>query len=175
MRADVEAGDEETSAEWLQELAGGQIPGELPVESEPTDWLDRLSPNETEEPAEENKPETPADEGEPPSQADEVSDWLKKLHDQEPEEPAQPESEIPAQPVEPIEATPDLSAWLSSLDGETPQVCHDPAPAQFFSYCPSGAGAAEEVGDEVAFVGRGFDDTFQQGLWFLGWVTQVFI
>ena len=121
MRADVEAGDEETSAEWLQELAGGQIPGELPVESEPTDWLDRLSPNETEEPAEENKPETPADEGEPPSQADEVSDWLKKLHDQEPEEPAQPESEIPAQPVEPIEATPDLSAWLSSLDGETPQ------------------------------------------------------
>jgi hypothetical protein len=53
------------------------------------------------------------------------------------------------------------------MDGEAPQIGHDPATAQLFRYRTRRAGATEEVGDKIAFVGRGFDDTFEKIFWFL--------
>ena len=58
------------------------------------------------------------------------------------------------------------------VDGELAQVGDDPLAAQFFGHGGRGAGAAEEVGDEVAFVGGGFDDAFEQGFGFLGGVVE---
>jgi len=39
-----------------------------------------------------------------------------------------------------------------------------------FGHCRSGAGAAEEIGYQITFVGRSFDDAFQEGFGFLGGV-----
>ena len=58
------------------------------------------------------------------------------------------------------------------VDGELAQVADDPLAAQLLRHGRRGAGAAEEVGDQVAFVGRGFDDAFEQGFGFLGGVVQ---
>ncbi len=64
-------------------------------------------------------------------------------------------------------------ALAGGVDGELAQVGDDPLAAQLLRHRGGGAGAAEEVGDEIAFVGGGFDDAFEQGFGFLGWVANV--
>jgi len=39
------------------------------------------------------------------------------------------------------------------MDGEAPQIGHDPATAEFLRHGARRAGATEEVGDKIAFVG----------------------
>ena len=53
------------------------------------------------------------------------------------------------------------------VDGELAQVADDPFAAQLLGHSGGGAGAAEKVGDQVAFVGGGLDDAFKQGFGFL--------
>ena len=65
-------------------------------------------------------------------------------------------------------------ALSSSVDGELAQVADHPLAPQFFCNGSSGAGAAEEVGHQVAFVGRGFDNAFEQSFGFLGSITGAF-
>ena len=60
------------------------------------------------------------------------------------------------------------------MNGEPPQIGHDPAPPQFFSHGPCCSGTAEEIGDKVAYVGRCFDDPFDEGFGFLGGVENRF-
>ena len=64
-------------------------------------------------------------------------------------------------------------ALAAGVDGEPPEVGHDPAPPQPLGHCAGRAAAAEEVGDEIAFVGAGFDDAFEKGFGFLGGVIEV--
>ncbi len=62
-------------------------------------------------------------------------------------------------------------AFAGGVDGEFAEIGGDPFAAQFFRHRRRGAGAAEEVGDEVAFVGRGLDDAFDECFWFLGGIV----
>jgi hypothetical protein len=55
-------------------------------------------------------------------------------------------------------------ALARGVDGELAQVADDPFAAQFFRHDRRGAGAAEEVGDQVTFVGGSFDDALYEGL-----------
>jgi hypothetical protein len=48
-------------------------------------------------------------------------------------------------------------ALAGGVNGELAEIGGDPLAAQFFCYSSGGAGAAEEVGDEVAFVGGSTD------------------
>jgi hypothetical protein len=52
-------------------------------------------------------------------------------------------------------------------------VAGNPATTQLFGYRCRGAAAAKEIADKVAFVGRGLDDTFEEGFGFLGGVIQA--
>ena len=52
-----------------------------------------------------------------------------------------------------------------------PRSVRNPFAPQFFGDGGGGARTAEEVGDEVAFVGGGFDDAFKEGFGFLGGVV----
>jgi hypothetical protein len=61
-----------------------------------------------------------------------------------------------------------------SVDGELTQVAADPFAVEFFRHGQRGAGAAEDISDEVAFVGGGLDDAFEQGFWLLGGVAKKF-
>ena len=65
-------------------------------------------------------------------------------------------------------------ALAGGVDGELAEVAGDPLAAQLLGHRRGRAGAAEEVGDEVAFVGRGFDDPFEQSFGFLSWVVNSF-
>ncbi len=60
------------------------------------------------------------------------------------------------------------------VDGELAEIGGDPLAAQFFGHGGGSAGAAEEIGDQIAFVGRGLDDTFKECFGFLGGVACVF-
>lgn len=53
-------------------------------------------------------------------------------------------------------------------------ITGNPATAQLFGNRCCGAAATEEITDEVAFVGRGLDDTFEEGFGFLGGVINSF-
>ena len=65
-------------------------------------------------------------------------------------------------------------AFARGVDGEFAQVGADPLAAQLFRDRRGRAGAAEEVGDEVAFVGGGFDDAFDEFLRFLSRIICTF-
>jgi len=60
------------------------------------------------------------------------------------------------------------------VDGKAAQVAGDPAPVHFFGYGGGGARAAEAIEDEIAFVGGGLDDAFEEGFWFLSSISCVF-
>ena len=47
------------------------------------------------------------------------------------------------------------------VDGELAEVGADPLAPELLRHRRRGAGAAEEVGDEIAFVAAGFDDAFE--------------
>ena len=51
-------------------------------------------------------------------------------------------------------------ALARRVDGELAQVAGDPFAPQLFGHGRRRAGTAEEVSDEIAFVGGGFDDAF---------------
>ena len=57
------------------------------------------------------------------------------------------------------------------MDTELAEIGGDPLAPQFLRHRRRGAGAAEEIGDEIAFVATGFDDAFKQGFGFLGGVA----
>jgi hypothetical protein len=54
-------------------------------------------------------------------------------------------------------------ALARGVDAELAQVGGDPFAAELFGHGGGRAGAAEEVGDEVAGVAAGFDDAFEEG------------
>ena len=54
-------------------------------------------------------------------------------------------------------------------------VAGNPATAKLLGYSRCSTAATEEITDEVAFVGRSLDDTFEEGFGFLGGVTDTFI
>ena len=53
-------------------------------------------------------------------------------------------------------------------------VAGNPATAKSFGYSCCGAAATEEIADEVAFVGRCLDDTFEEGFGLLSGVAYIF-
>jgi hypothetical protein len=65
-------------------------------------------------------------------------------------------------------------AFSAGVNGESSQVAHDPAAAQPLGHRSGGAGAAEEVGNQVALVGGGADDALQEGLGLLGGIVKSF-
>ena len=65
-------------------------------------------------------------------------------------------------------------ALACGVDGELAQIGDDPLPAQLLSHGGRSARAAEEVGDEVAFVGGSFDDAFEKSFGLLGGVICSF-
>ena len=64
-------------------------------------------------------------------------------------------------------------AFAGGVDGEFAEVGDDPLAAQLFCHGGGGAGAAEEVSDQVAFVAGCLDNAFYQGLWFLGGIAKA--
>ena len=60
------------------------------------------------------------------------------------------------------------------MDGVTPEVAGNPATAELLRHARRGAGAAEEVGDQVALVAAGLDDAFEEGFRLLGIISQEF-
>ncbi len=61
------------------------------------------------------------------------------------------------------------------VDGELPQVRDDPLAPQLLRHRRRRPRASEEVGDQVAFVGRSFDNAFEEGFGFLGWVVHILL
>lgn len=53
-------------------------------------------------------------------------------------------------------------------------VAGNPATAKFLGNRCCGSAATEEITDEVAFVGRSLDDTFEEGFGLLGGVADIF-
>ena len=51
----------------------------------------------------------------------------------------------------------------------------DPAAVEALRDLNGGAAAAEGIEDEIAFVGTGFDDAFEEGFGFLGWVAETLL
>ena|SRR5436309_14508471 len=64
-------------------------------------------------------------------------------------------------------------ALAASVNREPAEIAHDPAPPEPFRYRASRPAAAEEVGDEIAFVAAGFDDAFENGFGFLSGVAEI--
>ena len=60
-------------------------------------------------------------------------------------------------------------ALAGGVNGELAEVGDDPLAVELFGYRGGGAGTAEEVGDDVVFVGAGFYDAFEEGFGF--WVS----
>ena len=65
-------------------------------------------------------------------------------------------------------------AFARGVDGEFAQVGADPLAAQLLCDRRGRAGAAEEVGNQIAFVGGGFDDAFDEFLRFLSRIICTF-
>ena len=61
------------------------------------------------------------------------------------------------------------------MNGELAQVGGDPFAAQLFGHGGGSTGAAEEVGDQVAFVGRSSDDAFKESFRFLSGIARPFV
>ena len=59
-------------------------------------------------------------------------------------------------------------ALARGVNGEFAQVRANPFAAQLFGHGRRGPGPAKKIRHQIAFVGRGFDDTFEQGFGFLG-------
>ena len=66
-------------------------------------------------------------------------------------------------------------ALLDEADGEVGDVDADPAAVEALRDLDGGAAAAEGVEDEVAFVGTGFDDAFEEGFGLLGGVAETLL
>jgi len=66
-------------------------------------------------------------------------------------------------------------AFAGGVNGELTEVGDDPLAVELFGDRGGGAGTAEEVGDDVVFVGAGFYDTFEKGFRFLGGVVDPLI
>jgi len=64
-------------------------------------------------------------------------------------------------------------ALARGVDPELAEVRGDPLAAQFLRYRRRSAGAAEEIGDQIAFVAAGLDNAFEQSFGFLGGVADV--
>ncbi len=60
------------------------------------------------------------------------------------------------------------------MDAELAEIAGDPLAPELFGHGGGGARAAEEIGDEVAFVGAEFDDAFEESCRLLGCVASVF-
>ena len=69
----------------------------------------------------------------------------------------------------PLDADQPLAGGVNT---ELAQVTDDPLTPQFLRYRRRGAGAAEEIGDQVAFVGRCFDDPLKEGFGLLGGIVK---
>jgi hypothetical protein len=63
-------------------------------------------------------------------------------------------------------------ALAGGVDGELAEIGGDPLAAQLFCNGGGGAGAAEEVGDEVAFLRRSFNKSLDKLLGFLRRIIQ---
>ncbi len=61
-------------------------------------------------------------------------------------------------------------ALARRVDGELAEIGDDPLAAELLGDGGRGARTDEEVGDEIAFVGRCFDDTFEKGFGLLSWI-----
>ena len=66
-------------------------------------------------------------------------------------------------------------ALLDEADGEVGDVDADPAAVEALRDLDGGAAAAEGIENEVAFVGAGFDDAFEEGFGFLGGVAEALL
>jgi hypothetical protein len=66
-------------------------------------------------------------------------------------------------------------ALLDKADGEMGDVDADPAPAQALRDLDGGAAAAEGVEDDVAFVGAGANDAFEESFGFLRGVAEALL
>ncbi len=51
----------------------------------------------------------------------------------------------------------------------------DPAAVEALGYLDGGAAAAEGIEDDIAFIGAGFDNAFEEGFGFLGGVAEAFL
>ena len=58
------------------------------------------------------------------------------------------------------------------MDGEASEVAGNPAAVELFGDGGGGAGTAEAVEDEVAFVGGRVHDAFEKSFWFLCGIVQ---
>ena len=54
-------------------------------------------------------------------------------------------------------------------------VAGDPAPPQPLRHRRRRPAAAEKVGNNIAFIGRGFDDALKECFWLLSWITDTFL
>ena len=63
-------------------------------------------------------------------------------------------------------------AFARGVDGEASKIAGNPTAVELFGDGGGGAGTAEAVEDDVAFVGGNLDDAVQKGLGFLGRVIQ---
>jgi hypothetical protein len=61
------------------------------------------------------------------------------------------------------------------VDGEPPEVAGDPPAVELLGHGRGGAGPAEAVEDQVAFVRRGLDDALEEGFGFLGGVIEALL
>ena len=66
-------------------------------------------------------------------------------------------------------------ALLDESDGQVGNVDADPAAVEPLRDLNGGAAAAEGIEDQIAFVGTGFEDAFEQGFGLLGGVAEAFI
>ena len=63
-------------------------------------------------------------------------------------------------------------ALARGVDGEAPEIAADPFAPELFRHRQRGAGAAEEVGDEIAGVGGSGEDAFEEAFGFLSGVAR---
>jgi len=61
------------------------------------------------------------------------------------------------------------------VNGELAEIADNPLAIQFLGHRRGGAGPAEEIGDDVVFVGGGVDDAGEEGFGFLGRVIDSFV
>ena len=68
-----------------------------------------------------------------------------------------------------------LQTFLDQRNGEMRDVDADPLPVQFMRRMHRGAAAAERIEHHVARVGRGGENTFEQGDGFLRGIAEAFL
>src|SRR6266542_748802 len=65
-------------------------------------------------------------------------------------------------------------ASVNEINGERRNIYADPVSTELLGRINGRATATERIEDEVALLASGADDSFQQGEWFLGWITKTF-